>query len=46
MARAVTKAFLDAEGDVSQHSLTEVDGADHLNGWQERWNALLNTSIY
>ncbi len=41
VTKTVTEAFLDAEGDVSRLSLTEVDGADHSNGWAERWGALI-----
>ncbi len=41
VTRAVTEAFLDAEGDDSRQSLTEVDGADHLNGWAERWGVFI-----
>jgi hypothetical protein len=45
VTKAVTEAFLDAEGDVSHKSITEVDGADHLNGWAGRWNEFLAMSL-
>ena len=41
VTKAVTMAFIDAAGDVSRQSLTEVDDADHLNGWVERWRDLI-----
>jgi len=41
VTKEVTDAFLDAEGDRSRQRLTTVAGADHTNGWVERWRNLL-----
>lgn len=46
VTRAVAEAFLDAEGDAARERMTDVDGADHVNGWVERWRALLDVPLH
>ncbi|MBF0478010.1 MAG: alpha/beta hydrolase [Candidatus Omnitrophica bacterium] len=41
VTKQVTEAFLDAEGDDSRQTMTEVYGADHTHGWKEHWQKLL-----
>lgn len=40
--KAVVEAFLDREGDVDHKRLVEIENADHLQGWKQRWRELLD----
>lgn len=42
----IPKVFLAAEGDTDYKGLTEIEEADHLNGWVERWVELLAVPLH
>ena len=45
VTRAVTEAFLDAEGDFLRQGLTDVADVDHWNGWAVGWSELLSEPL-
>lgn len=43
---SVVESFAERAGDASHNSITEVRGATHTQGWQDRWREMLSLPLH